>query len=162
MAVCRSDRRSRTLRDFPTSQRVSAQFCWTQQLSIFVAEDETTELLENTPQSFQRSYREFQTLAGRFSLHAGESATLYVRYRGANWSGIQPILFDESNYQKSRQLKNIEFLLLLRSITSLILFGSKLACRGLACGRLGTQRNQCISSRCLSPPLVSQPAEFSS
>jgi hypothetical protein len=89
-----------------------------------VTSNETQFLLENTPESFQRSYQEYQTLAGHFSLGAGEVATLYVRYRGANWSGIQPLLFEDAAFHKSQQLTNIVFLLLSGAVASLILLGS--------------------------------------
>ena len=93
--------------------------------AIYLVTGERTEpLLENTPQSFKSSYRKFQTLAGRFHLQPGETASLYIRYRGANWSGLQPLLFEESDFIASMKRKNVAFLLLTGALVALILVGS--------------------------------------
>jgi len=91
---------------------------------ILVNAQGTHYLLSNDPQSFQQSYRQFHTLAGRFSLDPGERAVLYVRYRGANWSGLQPTLQSEESFTQARTLHNVLFLLLLGGVGSLLLIGS--------------------------------------
>lgn len=81
-------------------------------------------LLDNTRGSFKQSYESFQTLAARFEMAGGEEGTLYIRYRGANWSGLEPTLRSEAAFESNRQFHNVIFLLLLGGVMSLVLYGS--------------------------------------
>jgi signal transduction histidine kinase len=81
-------------------------------------------LLRSDPASFKASYRQFGTLAAPLVLDAGETASVYIRFRGANWSGLQPFLIDETAFADSRSRSLGLFLLLFGGILTLVIYGS--------------------------------------
>ncbi len=64
-------------------------------------EDGRTERLLDAG-SVLASYEAFGTLAASFELAPAESATLFVRYQGANWSAIQLWLYTEQTFTQAR------------------------------------------------------------
>jgi|GEM_PF-3549339 len=92
---------------------------------IFLERSGSTEhLLENSPVSFQQSYREFGALAARIQLAAGETAVLYLRYRGANWSGLEPLLLSEASFEDRQAYQFAVFLLLFGGVVTLVLYAT--------------------------------------
>lgn len=89
-----------------------------------VTADASHRLLDDTRASFVDSYHQYGTLAGGFSLPPGGTAEIYIRYRGANWSGLQLSVHSEAELQSTRRQQITVFLLLLGGIGTLILYGS--------------------------------------
>ncbi len=90
----------------------------------FVSSGHAEVLLQNTPESFQESYERFQTLAAQFDLPQGESGQIFIRYRGANWSGLQLSMHSRRAFEGSRLAELAVFCVLLGGVGTLVLYGS--------------------------------------
>jgi two-component system, sensor histidine kinase LadS len=84
----------------------------------------TRTLLADSAGSFAASFRTFRTLAAAFRLRPGQAATLYIHYRGANWSGLDLSLTTRATHEHIVTRNLLVFMLLLGGIGSLVLFGS--------------------------------------
>lgn len=84
----------------------------------------THTLLADSVESFNESFAEFSTLAASFTVPARGSAQLFVRYRGANWSGLDLSLTTRATLRKEMTTNLLVFFLLLGGIGSLVIYGS--------------------------------------
>ena len=60
---------------------------------------------------------------GRFTLSPGSSAQIYIRYRGANWSGLAPILETEESFRTAQTTDLVIYLVLFGGIITLVVIG---------------------------------------
>ncbi len=81
-------------------------------------------LLANTSESFAASFKSYGTLAAPVHLGAGARADLYVRYRGANWSGLDLRLTTPDTLTAEGVRRLVVFFLLMGGIGTLVLYGS--------------------------------------
>lgn len=86
--------------------------------------DRAEVLLGGSAAAHAASFRDFHTLAARFSLAPGEGARILVRYRGANWSGLQMTVGSERAFRSDQRARLVLFLLLLGGIATLVVYGS--------------------------------------
>lgn len=92
---------------------------------LWFADDEhVAQLLENNPASFARSYRAFGTLAGRFALAPGASGELFIRYRGANYSGLRMGLYSEASYAMAQLMNTAVFFAVLGGVLTLVVYSA--------------------------------------
>lgn len=89
-----------------------------------VRQDEVENLLESKQEAFVASYEEFGTLAGKVHVPAKTAVDLYIMYRGAVWSGLQPVLLTEKDFRRSITQNLVFFIFLLGGIVTLLVFGS--------------------------------------
>lgn len=89
-----------------------------------VSERGTRILLANATEAYARSYGEFGTLAGRFSLPPQTSASLYIRYRGGNWSGLVPSITTEATLQRKVTRDLLVIFALIGGVLTLVLYVS--------------------------------------
>ena len=81
-------------------------------------------LLANSLEAFARSYAEFGTLAARFEIAPRETASLYVRYRGGNWSGLVPKLSTVPTFQQRITRNLLVQFALIGGVLTLVLYTS--------------------------------------
>jgi two-component system, sensor histidine kinase LadS len=86
--------------------------------------DESVTLLPDSVEAYAGSYREFGTLAARFELPAQTSATLYIKYRGGNWSGLVPSLTTDATLQQQITTNLVVLFALIGGVLTLVLYVS--------------------------------------
>lgn len=79
-------------------------------------------LLADSTRAYADSYREFGTLAGRFSLRPGETATLFARYRGGNWSGLIPSITTARTLQRAVTYDLVVTFAIIGGVLTLVLY----------------------------------------
>lgn len=79
-------------------------------------------LLADSTRDYATSYREFGTLAARFSLGPAETATLFARYRGGNWSGLVPSITTGRTLQQAVTNDLIVVFALIGGVLTLVLY----------------------------------------
>jgi two-component system, sensor histidine kinase LadS len=89
-----------------------------------ISERGTRTLLANSTEAYARSYVEFGTLAGRFELPPMASASLYIRYRGGNWSGLIPSITTEATLQRMVTRDLLVIFALIGGVLTLVLYVS--------------------------------------
>jgi len=82
------------------------------------------QLLADTEAARAASLMRFRTLAVDFRLAPGERASVVVRFRGANWSGIQMLAAEAEAFEADRQARLALFLLLTGAVGTLVLYGA--------------------------------------
>lgn len=93
--------------------------------AIYMVSDEGARtLMANSVDAYARSYAEFGTLAARFALAPAESASLYIRYRGGNWSGLIPSITTEATLQRSVTGDLLVIFALIGGVLTLVLYVS--------------------------------------
>lgn len=92
---------------------------------IYLVTDERTEtLLADSTQAFASSYATYGTLAAEFGLEPQSSGSLYIRYRGGNWSGLIPSITTSATLQRHTTTDLLVIFALIGGILTLALYVS--------------------------------------
>lgn len=90
----------------------------------FLHDGVTRTLFDGAHDSYRDTFRHFGTLAASFKLPAGDEATVFVRYKGSNWSALDLTLHDSDDLRTQQQRNIALFLVVSGVVLALVAYGA--------------------------------------